>query len=89
MLNIKVVATSLGIFAAVSFILCVLYGLIMPASLHSSALMEMVLPGFQWLTLTGFFLGLIESLLYGVFAGVVFVPIYNLFARRWGAMATR
>jgi hypothetical protein len=49
----------------------------------------MVLPGFQWLTLTGFFLGLIESLLYGVFAGVVFVPIYNLFARRWGAMATR
>ena len=30
-------------------------------------------------------LGLIESFLYGVYAGLVFVPIYNFLTRRWDA----
>jgi hypothetical protein len=41
--------------------------------------LEAVLPAFKWLTLGGFILGLIESFLYGVYIGVVFVPIYNFF----------
>ena len=32
----------------------------------------------------GFLLGLIESFLYGAYIGLVFVPIYNFLARRWG-----
>jgi len=47
--------------------------------------LESVLPGFEWLTWWGFLLGLIESFLYGVYAGLVFVPIYNFLYRRWGA----
>ena len=47
--------------------------------------LEMVLPAFKWLTLGGFCLGLIESFLYGAYAGLVFVPIYNFLTRRWGA----
>ncbi len=81
MLNLKVVTTSLGIFTAISFILCVVYGLIVPASMHSPQLLEMVLPGFKWLTFLGFSLALIESFLYGAFAGLIFVPIYNLLSR--------
>ncbi len=90
MLNLKVVTWSLGIFTTVSFLLCVLYGLIMPSSLHSSSALEAVFPGFHWLTPGGFCLGLLESFFYGGYAGLVFVPIYNFFWRRWelGPMTT-
>ena len=88
MLNIKIVSWSLGIFTALSFILCVIYGLIVPQSLHNPKVLEAVLPAFKWLTFGGFCLGLIESFLYGVYAGLVFVPIYNFLSRRWG-VATR
>ena len=89
MLNIKVVTWSLGIFTAISFILCVIFGLIVPASLHPKQFLEASLPAFQWLTLGGFLLGLIESFLYGAYAGLIFVPIYNLLTRRWGALANQ
>ena len=85
MLNLKVVTWSLGIFAAISFVLCVLYGLVVPPSLHMARALEAVLPAFQWLTFTGFLLGLAESFLYGVYAGLVFVPTYNALSRRWAA----
>lgn len=90
MLNIKIVSWSLGLFAAVSFVLCVIYGLIVPPSLHSmAAFLEMVLPAFKWLTIWGFCLGLIESFLYGAYVGLVFVPIHNALARRWAVPAPR
>ncbi len=83
MLNLKVMCWSLGLFTAVSFVVCVVYGLVVPPSLHMSAALEAILPAFRWLTVWGFLLGLIESFLYGVFAGLVFVPIYNALTRRW------
>ena len=85
MLNIKIVSWSLGIFTAVSFVLCVIYGLIVPESLHNHQFLEAVLPAFKWLTIWGFCLGLLESFIYGVYAGLVFVPIYNFLSRKWGA----
>lgn len=84
MLNTKVVTWTLGLFAAVTFVVCVLYGLIVPESLHMSRGLEVVLPGFRWLTFGGFVLGLVESSLYGVYAGLVFTPIYNALSKRWG-----
>jgi len=89
MLNIKVVSYSLGIFMAVSFVLCVIYGLIVPPSLHMYQFLEAVLPAFKWLTVWGFFLGLAESFLYGVYVGLVFVPIYNFLIRRLGVVEHR
>ena len=87
MLNTKIVSLSLGIFTAISFVLCIIYGLIVPPSMHMPKVLEMALPGFKWLTFWGFCLGLIESFLYGAYAGLVFVPIYNFLARRWGVPA--
>jgi len=75
------VSWSLGVFTAISFVLCVIYGLVVPPSLHMSAFLELVLPAFKWLTLPGFFLGLIESFLWGAYAGLVFVPTYNFFLK--------
>lgn len=83
MLNMKVVTWSLGLFTAFSFAACVFYGLVTPASIHMHNFLENVLPAFKWLTWRGLVLGLIESFLYGVYAGLVFVPIYNFFHGRW------
>jgi len=89
LLNIKIVSWSLGIFLSISYILCVFYGLVVPQRLHGmSAFLEAVLPAFKWLSIGGFLLGLIESFLYGVYIGVVFVPIYNLIKGRWGTYET-
>ena len=83
MLNIRVVTWSMGLFTAVSFILCVIWGLVTPESLHMHQFLELVLPAFKWLSVGGFVLGLIESFLWGAYVGLVFVPIYNLLYRRW------
>ncbi len=50
MLNIKVAIWSLGTFTTLSFVLCVIYGLVTPESLHMHQFLEIVLPAFRWLT---------------------------------------
>lgn len=82
MLNTKLVTWSLAIFTSVSFIVCVIYGLVTPQSLHMHVFLEQVLPAFKWLTWWGFLLGLVESFLYGAYVGLVFCPIYNWLHRR-------
>ena len=83
LLNIRVVSWSLGIFMAITFILCILYGLVVPQRLHGmSNFLEAVLPAFRWLTFGGFILGIVESFLYGAYIGIVFVPIYNFLSKR-------
>ncbi len=82
-LNLKVVMWSLGLFGAVSFILCVIYGLLVPEPLHMKQLLLDLLPGFTWLSFGSFLLGLVESFLYGVYIGLVYVPLYNTLHRRW------
>ncbi|MCZ4314686.1 DUF5676 family membrane protein [Comamonadaceae bacterium G21597-S1] len=83
MLNMKVVSWALGITTLISYLVCVAYGLATPSSLHMTGFLEQVLPGFKWLTWSGFLIGLVESFLYGVYAGMVYVPVYNFFKRRW------
>jgi hypothetical protein len=82
MLNWKVVTKSLGSFAAISYVLCIGAGLLIPSSLHASWLLEAMLPGFKWLSLGSFVLGLVEASVYGAWAGVLYSTLYNFFARR-------
>ena len=81
-LNWKVMTWALGCFAAVTFTVCVLYGLLVPKTFHMVQALEAVLPGFRWLSVGSFVLGLAESFLYGAYTGLVFVPIYNFVLRR-------
>lgn len=85
-LDTRVVTWSLATFSTVTFLVCVTFGLVVSESLHMSPLLEQVLPGFVWLTPTGFAIGLIEAFLYGAYAGLVFTPLYNAFHRRWGTV---
>ena len=83
-LNWKVTTWALVLFSAVSFVVCVVYGLVVPPAWHPTQLLEYALPGFTWLTPTSFVLGLVESVIYGAYAGLVFTLIYNFVARRAG-----
>lgn len=87
MLNWKIVSWSLGLTLAVSFVLCVIWGLVTPDSVHMHEFLELVLPAFRWLTWWGFLLGLVESFLWGFYFGIVFVPIHNWLYRRWGTIS--
>jgi hypothetical protein len=82
MLDTRAVTWSLALFGAATYLLCILYGLIVPESLHMSSLLEGVLPGFRWLTPGSFLLGLGESFLYGIYAGLAFSLIYNRVSRQ-------
>ena len=83
MLNWKIICWSLGCWAAVSFVVCVAWGLLVPEALRMHEFLNQILPFFEWLTWWSFLLGLAESFLYGFYAGLVFVPMHNFFARRW------
>mgnify|MGYP001241432265 FL=1 len=84
MLNMNIVSWSLATATLISYLVCVIYGLVTPESLHMHGFLEQVLPGFKWLTWPAFFIGLVESFLYGAYFGMVYVPIYNFFRRHWG-----
>ena len=75
-LSVKLVTLTLGLFSAVMFVACVLYGLLFP-SFHAAWLLEAVLPGFRWLSVGAFILGVVETFVYGAGAGFVFSELYN------------
>jgi hypothetical protein len=70
---------SLGIFFLITFALCVGYDLIFPGQAMYQSWLRL-LPGFTWLSWRSFGLGLVETFLYGWYAALVFVPLFNLFA---------
>ena len=79
-LSVMGVGISLGLFLAISFVLCIALGFVFPdAGVHRRWVQ--FLPGFSWLSWPSFFLGLCESFAYGLYTGIVFVPLYNFFAR--------
>lgn len=72
---------SLSLFLAITYLLCVLYGLIVTdQGMHQ--LLGLVLPGFTWITWPSFFLGLVWALIYGWYVAIVFTPLFNFFTTR-------
>jgi len=74
--------TSLSLFFAITYVLCVLFGLLSPdVGIHR--VWFQFLPGFTWLTWPSFLLGLVEVIGYGWYIALVFGPLYNFLAARW------
>jgi len=72
---------SLGLFLAITFVLCVVWGLILPgAAIHPS--WQALLPGFIWLSWQSFLLSLAESFAYGWYVALIFAPLFNFFSER-------
>lgn len=71
----------LGIFLAITFVVCVLFDLWFP-ELAMNRAWAPLLPGFTWISWPSFFLGLAEAFAYGWYVALVFGPLYNFFAAR-------
>ncbi len=78
----KTVGVSVGLFLAISYVLCVVYDLLFPGHTMYQSWIRL-LPGFTWLTWWSFILGLLESFLYGIYFALVFVPLYNFFKTKF------
>ena len=73
---------SLGLFLAITFTLCVGFGLIFPEAAMFRAWIDL-LPGVTWLDGPSFLLGFVESFAYGWYVALVFAPLFNGLAARW------
>ncbi len=80
-ISLSTIGHTASLFLAISFILCVGFGLVFPGFAMYKA-WQALLPEFTWLTPGTFFLGLVESYAYGWYVALLWVPLYNLFARR-------
>ena len=83
-IRIYPVAMSLGVLLALSFALCVVFGLLFPGATMYQAWLPL-LPGVSWISWPSFLLGLVEAFAYGWYIAVIFVPALNFFARRAAA----
>ncbi len=82
-ISVAALGMSLGIFLALTFVLCVLFDLWLPEQeMHQT--WQRLLPGFTWLSWPSFFLGLVESFAYGWYVALIFGPLYNVFAAKCG-----
>lgn len=73
----KVLGAAMAAFLAFAYVLCVVYDLVFGQAMYRAWMA--LLPGFTWLSLGSFGLGLIETIVYGMFFGLVFAPLYNFF----------
>ncbi len=80
-LRIAPVGNSVSLFLLISYLLCIGFGLLAPEQISMHEAWAPLLPGFEWLTLSGFLIGLVESYLYGWYFAILFVPLYRWFAK--------
>lgn len=79
-LSINTVGLSLSALFAVTYALCVVWDLLVPGwAMYRT--WQVLFPGFGW-SAGGLLLGLAETVAYGYFAAVIFVPVYNFLRRR-------
>lgn len=74
------VGLAMGSFLVITYVFCVGYDLAFGQHMYEAWLK--LLPGVTWISWPSFLLGLLESFLYGIYFGLVFVPLYNFFHER-------
>lgn len=80
--SILVWGWTLGLLLLLSYLLCVVFGLLAPERFHMHEAWAPLLPWFEWLTLTGFLAGAAGSFLYGWYIALVAVPLYHFLRRK-------
>ena len=82
MFNLRVWTLTSGCWMAITFTVCILGGVIAPGAPIPHRTLELLLPGFTWISVGSFVLGFVETFLFGAYAAWLFVSLHNLFARR-------
>ncbi len=82
--SISVVAfgISLSVFLALSYALCILFYVLFPGTAEQHVVLSLFLPWLKVLTLPGFLLGLLASVVCGWYITLIFCPLYNYFTAR-------
>ena len=81
-IRIVTLGLSLSVFFVISYVICIAGYLLLPGFPVQHEALSIFLPGFKLLTWQSYFLGLIESFVWGWYIALVFGPIYNFFSRR-------
>lgn len=79
-LSIGRLGQALGLFLALLYGLCVAWDGIFPGWAMRSV-WAAALPGFDWLNVGDFFVGLAEAYVYGWIGAALFVPVWNAVGR--------
>ncbi|NIA02604.1 MAG: hypothetical protein GWO88_00080 [Planctomycetia bacterium] len=80
-ISLSAVGHATSLFLAITFTLCVGFDMLFPEHAMYTA-WQNLLPGFEWISVKGFFLGLVEAWAYGWYFALIWVPIYNVVAAR-------
>lgn len=80
-LSILAVGHATSVLLSTSFLVCIGLGMLLP-EIQMYRAWQLLLPGFEWLSLTSVLIGLIESYAYGWYIALIWVPAYNLLAHR-------
>lgn len=78
-LSITRVSSALAVFGVITYVLCFIWRALAHSTFTDSAFAA-AFPGFSW-SVVGFLTGMGWSIVYSVYAGVVFVWAYNLCCR--------
>lgn len=81
-ISIITLGQALSAFFIVSYTICILGYLFFPDFGVKHESLAIFLPGFTLLSWHTFFLGLVESFIWGWYIAIVFGAIYNFFLRR-------
>ena len=75
---------SLSLFVSITYVICILGYLFVPGLPIQHSALAIFLPGFELLSWQTFLLGLGEVFLGGWYVTLIFVPLFNFFAARFG-----
>lgn len=75
---------SLSLFFLIFYVICIIGYLVFPGLPIKHEALSIFLPGFELLSWSTFFLGLVESFIWGWYFALIFAPLFNFFARRFG-----
>ena len=83
---VPVVALGLGLslFFVTSYVICIIGYLVFPGLPIKHEARGIFLPGFELSSWSTFFLGLVESFIWGWYIALIFAPLFNFFSRRFG-----
>jgi hypothetical protein len=80
-MSVAAIGHATSLFLVISYVLCVAVGILFPAiAMHEA--WAPLLPGFQWISWSSFFLRLVESDLWGWYTALLWGSLYLVIVRR-------
>ena len=81
-ISIMPLGLTLSFFLVITYVLCVIYGLLgFQQGMHQLLFLQ-IIPGFTWITWPSFFIGLFWTFVWGWYIALVFAPLFNFFTAR-------